>query len=117
MKLTTQLYYNLIISAEQRQLPDNVYTEKHHVIPKCVSKKDSILSLELKNLTVKLTAKEHFYVHYLLTDMYKDDKKNISGIWRAFWKLCNKKGSKGQKRDYIVKAKIYEKQSYTLVIQ
>lgn len=47
------------------------YVEKHHIIPKCLGGTNSKLNL------VKLTAREHFICHVLLTKMTKgeDNKK------------------------------------------
>ena len=59
----TKCYYNIIYKARLRNLPNNVYTEKHHIIPRSLGGNNSKLNL------VKLTAKEHFICHLLLTKM------------------------------------------------
>ena len=81
----TKTYYNIIESA--RQNPFDGYTEKHHIIPKSLggsNKKD--------NLT-RLSARQHFLCHWLLTRMTEGDAKRK--MWNAFWRMNNKerKGS------------------------
>lgn len=51
------------------------YTESHHIIPESLGGDDSP-----ENLT-KLTAREHFICHWLLTKIYKDGD--------AYWKMLN----------------------------
>jgi hypothetical protein len=55
----TRWYYNIVNSAKTR-IPIG-YTEKHHIIPKSCGGDDS------KDNLVRLTAKEHFICHLLLT--------------------------------------------------
>lgn len=86
MKLAEQLYYNIIIGAEQRNIHvRNI--EKHHVIPKCVTKTDNTFSVELKKFTVPLTYQEHFYCHWLLRKIYPKNR----GVHFAWWRMCNNK--------------------------
>jgi hypothetical protein len=59
----TRIYYRIISNAQSRTLPDGIYVEKHHIIPK------SLNGTNLKNNLVKLTAREHFICHRLLTKM------------------------------------------------
>jgi hypothetical protein len=59
----TKWYNSIISNAQTRSLPENTYTEKHHIIPRSLGG-----SNEHTNL-VKLTAKEHFVCHLLLTKM------------------------------------------------
>jgi transposase-like protein len=75
----TKWYYNIIQRAQSRVLPSDIYTEKHHIIPKSIGGTDSADNL------VKLTAKEHFICHLLLVRM-------TSGLYRrsmayAAWKM------------------------------
>jgi hypothetical protein len=53
------IWYNKIInSSKTRKLSNNVYTERHHIIPRSVggSNDDSNIAI--------LTAREHFYAIY-----------------------------------------------------
>ena len=57
----TTIYYNIVNRAKLRNLDG--YCEKHHIIPK------SLGGSNAKDNLVKLTAKEHFICHLLLTRM------------------------------------------------
>lgn len=59
----TNWYDSIIFRAKNRVLPDDVYTEKHHIIPRSLGGND-----EKENI-VKLTAREHFVCHWLLVKM------------------------------------------------
>ena len=59
-----KIYDSIIEKRLLNKLPKNVYGENHHIIPKCLGGSD-----EMTNL-VKLTAKEHFVCHLLLSEMY-----------------------------------------------
>jgi hypothetical protein len=74
----TAWYYNIINYAKSRTLLADVYTEKHHIIPKSLGGDNS------KDNLVKLTAKEHFICHLLLPKMVEINvqKKMIFALWR-----------------------------------
>jgi len=74
----TNYYTSLIAAALNRVLDKSIYTEKHHIIPKCMGGKD-----DLSNL-VKLTAKEHFIAHMLLVRMTEGvyHRKMSFALWR-----------------------------------
>jgi hypothetical protein len=81
----TSWYYNIIVRAQGREL-DNIYTERHHIIPKSLggsNKKDNL---------VKLTAREHFICHLLLPRMVNDTKSKNS-MWYAAWCLLSMRGA------------------------
>lgn len=59
----TKYYYNIVSNALARTLSAEVYTEKHHIIPKSLGG-----SNDKTNLVI-LTAREHFICHWLLTKM------------------------------------------------
>ena len=59
----TRIYYSIISNAQTRSLNKNIYTEKHHIIPKSLGGNDS------KENLVILTAREHFICHWLLIKM------------------------------------------------
>lgn len=56
-------HYNLLIDRAKDRLIEG-YTERHHVIPKCVGGTNE------KDNLVKLTAEEHYVAHQLLCKMY-----------------------------------------------
>jgi hypothetical protein len=73
----TRWYYNIVDRAKTRALKVEVYSEKHHIIPKSLggsNRKDNI---------VQLTGREHFICHWLLTKMV-DHKKHKYQSWNAF---------------------------------
>jgi len=57
----THWYYAIIHNAQNRTTSD--YTERHHIVPK------SLGGINSKSNLVKLTAREHFVCHLLLTKM------------------------------------------------
>jgi hypothetical protein len=64
-----RIYKELITNARSRQLPETVYTEQHHVKPKCKGGSDG-----KKNL-VRLTYREHILAHRLLYRMHPRTKE------------------------------------------
>lgn len=91
----TKWYYNIISKALLRTCND--YIEKHHIIPK---------SLGGNNLTsniVKLTAREHFICHILLTKMTSGSSKNKM-IYAAHMMGV----IKNQYQDRYINSRLYE---------
>lgn len=73
------IWYNKIINSSKiRQLPIDVYTERHHIIPKSFGG-----SNDSSNIAI-LTAREHFVCHLLLVKMTsnKEQIKMIHASWR-----------------------------------
>lgn len=58
-----ELHYNKLIERAKNRLLE-CYTEKHHVVPRCVGGDNSTDNL------VILTAREHYVAHQLLVKMY-----------------------------------------------
>lgn len=65
----TKIYYSIINSANARDLPKNIYSEQHHIIPRSIGGNNS------KDNLVTLTAREHFVCHLLLTKMTFGENK------------------------------------------
>jgi hypothetical protein len=73
----TKIYYSIISNAQSRDLSQIVYSEKHHIVPECFFKirkrkgpaghLDGNVNAD-ENI-VRLTAREHFICHWLLTKM------------------------------------------------
>lgn len=79
-------WYNLIIkNAVTRILDTNTYCERHHIIPKSIGGNNDKTNL------VKLTAREHFICHLLLTRMIEG--KFRAKMINAAWALINLKTS------------------------
>jgi len=77
-------HYRLLIEkARNRPTPD-CYTEKHHILPKCMNGPD-----DPENL-VNLTAREHFVAHWLLYRAYPQN----DGLAHAFFMMLVDNGSR-----------------------
>jgi len=90
-----KIYNQIIDNAKNRSI--NGYTEKHHIVPKClggINKKDNIVSL---------TAKEHYICHKLLCEIYPNETK----LKYAFWRMCNVANNEFQHRTYTVSSRVY----------
>ena len=85
-------YINYIKNIER----DLEYSEKHHIIPRCLGGSD-----DKENLVI-LTAREHFLAHYLLTKIYPDNYKLID----AFRMMGVINENEGQKR--YINSRLYE---------
>ena len=59
-------HYSLLVSKALNREKPACYTEKHHIIPKCIGGTD-----DSSNLVV-LTAREHFIAHQLLAMMHPE---------------------------------------------
>jgi hypothetical protein len=89
-------YDNLMEKAKNRIIPKEIYTERHHILPRCMggsNKKENI---------VRLLPREHYISHLLLFNMYPNNNK----LAYAFWMMCN--GYRKNERKYIVSGRIYE---------
>jgi hypothetical protein len=74
----TRWYQQIVLRAQQRTLPKDTYIEKHHIIPRSLGGDNSATNL------AKLTAREHFICHWLLTKMLpkgKEKGKMINALW------------------------------------
>lgn len=80
-----KIYNQIVIKAQNRVLDKIIYTERHHIIPKCLGGVNS------KENRIIVTAKEHYLLHYLLVKIYPDHV----GLIHAFWMMCN--GSRKQR--------------------
>ena len=65
----TRWYNNIIQQAQSRILPKSEYKERHHIIPRSLGGNNNSSNL------VKLTAREHFICHWLLTKMVQGEAK------------------------------------------
>lgn len=95
----TKWYYAIINNAQTRQ-PIKGYGEVHHIVPRSMKGSD-----EPDNL-VKLTAKEHFVTHHLLTKM-TTGKANHK-MWTAFHFMVYTKNNKASYNKIIITARLYD---------
>ena len=70
-----KIYNQIIDRANQRTLEEDVYVEKHHIIPKCVGGTEDPFNI------VKLTGREHFICHWLLIRIYPNNNKLVHAFW------------------------------------
>ena len=95
----TSVYNSIIARAKSRDLPKEIYTEKHHIIPKSLGGSNS------KDNLVNLTAREHRLAHLLLPKMTKT-VEHTNKMWYAAWMILRVE-NQGQTRT-ISKGKFYE---------
>lgn len=82
----TKWYFAITNSANTKSREE--YTENHHIIPKCLGGGDD------KNNLVRLTAREHFVCHWLLTKMTSGvEQRKLAFALNSF-----RRASKNQKR-------------------
>jgi hypothetical protein len=90
------IYSNII---EKRKNEVSVgYTEKHHIIPRSLGGSDE------KDNLVKLTAKEHFICHLLLTKMYEKGSQEYYKMCHAFLMML----VKGTNQERYITSNKYE---------
>lgn len=90
----TKWYINIITNTDRtspRILQLGQYYEKHHIIPKCLGGSNN------KTNIIKLTAREHFICHLLLTKMV-NNRKLIAKLTYALWQFTNKNTNNSDKR-------------------
>ena len=91
-------YEQIVLTAQARMLPDNTYFEKHHIIPQSIGGSNKKINL------AKLTAREHFICHRLLTRFLTGKAKMKMSF--ATWIMMTN-NNPHQKR-YKVTSRIYE---------
>ena len=79
----TSIYRKLIERARIRE--NHEYTERHHVIPRCLGGSDDVDNI------VRLTPEEHYLAHQLLVKMHPGNRKLLSA---ATMMTANRKGNK-----------------------
>ena len=92
----TRIYDQIIERAQNRKLDG--YTEKHHIIPKCMD------GLDVKENIVKLTAREHFLCHMLLCEIYPQKNK----LKHALFLMAIGK-QKVKEKTYVIGSRVYER--------
>jgi hypothetical protein len=89
----TRWYNTIIQRAQTRNLPPEMYVERHHIIPRSLGGTN-----DSDNLVV-LTAREHFVCHLLLTKMTEGTTRNkmISAVFYLTGR------GKAKKRNNVIK--------------
>ena len=70
-----KLYFNIIHNRRNNPLPTEEYGETHHIKPRSFGRSEENLD-DQKNL-IRLSAREHFIVHFLLYKIYKHRTENV----------------------------------------
>lgn len=102
-----KIYNTLIYKNKYRLLKKESGYEIHHIIPKCVGGSDSNYNL------VKLTYREHFIAHLLLTKIYPESKELLYSAWKFTYssdghnKCLNSRTHKIIKQKYIQSVTIF----------
>ena len=92
-------WYNLIIANAQKRILES-YGENHHIIPKSIGGNND------KENLVKLTPREHYVCHLLLTKMVTGKPKQK--MMFAYWAMSNQCNEKRKDREYKVNSRLYE---------
>ena len=87
---STRIYNEIIANRKNNPILLG-YTEKHHIIPRSLGGGNTPENL------IKLTAREHFICHLLLTHMYVNDRNAHAKMVKAFRMMVMVKGT-GQNR-------------------
>lgn len=93
-----KIYYKIIQNRKDNPILKKEYSERHHIIPKSIGGDNS------KENIVRLTAKEHFICHFLLTEMYPYESFEWYKMNHAF--MMMKSSSKTHKRYF--NSRLYE---------
>ncbi len=72
-----KIYHGIIAKSQNRELHD-VYTERHHILPRSLGGSDCKLNIAI------LTAREHFLCHYCLVKMQPAGSDSWHKMVRAF---------------------------------
>lgn len=78
-------YDQLIDRARSREIP-SCYTEVHHIVPRSLGGSDAPENL------VRLTYREHFIAHWLLTKLQRGG--NLRKMQRALWAMTLQRGQR-----------------------
>lgn len=97
----TVWYFNIINRAKDR-ITDQ-YTESHHILPRSMFPHLH----DDPNNRVRLTAREHFICHWLLTKMVHLPN-DLQKMWHAFWAMAMDKGKTRHKMPARLWAKLRE---------
>ena len=114
IKLDYQRIYNNIVEkakSENRIKNNNIYYERHHIIPTCMGGGGHVSQWKTHPNIVLLTAREHFIAHWLLCRIYPENDKIIY----SFWMMCNTR-NKNQQR-YIPSSRQYQeaKEKFSII--
>ena len=93
-----RIYNNIIENRKINPLSLNEYGEIHHIIPKSLGGSDELLNL------IRLTAREHYICHLLLSEMYEKESFEWYKMNHAFQMM----NLNGYKQNRYINSRIYE---------
>ena len=93
-----QRIYNQLIKRAQIREELIGYTERHHIIPRCLGGNE-------KDNLVYLTAREHFIAHKLLYFINPENEK----LFYAYWYMSTMTNNDNQERNYHIGSHEYER--------
>jgi hypothetical protein len=103
-----QRIYNEIINRAKneeelgvRKRKNNVYYERHHIIPRCLKGNNDEINLVL------LTLREHFLCHMLLCEIYPNNPEHAKLAY-ALWRMANGNVN-NEYSGYTISARVYER--------
>jgi len=76
-----KIHDQIIDRAKSRTLPKDIYTESHHILPRCMHGSND------KSNLVDLTAREHYIIHWLLYKIYRNPA--LGTAWHALCMASN----------------------------
>ena len=108
-----KIYFQIIRNRRNNPLPEEEYGEVHHIIPRSFSGLDTPENL------IRLSAREHFIVHFLLYKIYKyritkifvkseREKERYKKMTFAFSMMVNAKSKSYTKLDKNINNRLYE---------
>lgn len=86
-----QKHYDLLIERSKTRKKPKVYTEKHHIVPRCLGGQDN-----KENLSI-LTPEEHYIAHQLLVKIYPD---HTGLLWAAIQLTGHPNGKRNNNKIY-----------------
>lgn len=93
-----QKIYNNIVNYRKQNPCDYDYTEKHHIVPRCLGGSDNS-----ENLVI-LSAREHFICHLLLERIYREKPEHLK-LLTAFFMM----GVSGKHQERYITSHKYQK--------
>ena len=96
------IYAELVSSRKNRSESTEQYYESHHIKPRCFGGDGDCRNHKHANI-VRLTVREHFIAHLLLTKIYPGSL----AMHKALWMMCNK--NRNNKEAYLPSSRMFEK--------
>ena len=97
-------YNRIILFRQQHPLPEEIYGERHHIVPRSICP----MLTKAKDNLIRLTAQEHFLAHYHLYLAYKEELKEPKWASKMCYALVRMKLQLTKCEDTATMAKLYE---------